>query len=93
MVFATISCSIGTGIYALCLYGDLNDFKGVFLWKGDRKRAGGFDDAPTDNEGGKPYSPFKKFHSGIYPPFTADKKLHSPFLVSVEKSAYRVPIR
>jgi hypothetical protein len=30
-------------------------FKGVFLWTGSRKRAGGFVDADRDKKGGTPY--------------------------------------
>jgi hypothetical protein len=41
VVFATYSCSFGTGIYALSLCRNLNDLKGVFLWTAGGKRAGG----------------------------------------------------
>ena len=48
VVFATNSCSFGTGIYALSLCRNLNDLKGVFLLTGGGKRAGGFEDAGSD---------------------------------------------
>jgi hypothetical protein len=51
VVFATNSYSSGTGIYALCLYRNLNDLKGGFLWTGDEKRAGEFEDKGPDNMG------------------------------------------
>jgi hypothetical protein len=54
VVFATNSYSFGTGIYTLCLCRNLNDFKGVFLWTGGRKRDGGFVDAGPDNKRGYP---------------------------------------
>jgi hypothetical protein len=48
VVFATYSCSFGTGIYALSLCRNLNDLKGVFLLTGGGKRAGGFEDPGSD---------------------------------------------
>jgi hypothetical protein len=47
VVFATYSCSLGTGIYALCLSRNLSDFKGLFFWTGDRKRAGVYEARDT----------------------------------------------
>jgi hypothetical protein len=63
--FATNSCSFGTGIYALSLYGNLNDFKGVFLWTGGGKRAGVFEDAGPDNKGGWYPYPLFRGHFGL----------------------------
>jgi hypothetical protein len=40
--FATYSCSLGAGIYALSLFRDFNDFNGLFFWTGGKERAGGF---------------------------------------------------
>jgi hypothetical protein len=65
--FATNSCSFGTGIYALSLYGNLNDFKWVFLWKGGRKRAGIFEDAGPENKGRVvPPTPYSGVVSGSF---------------------------
>jgi len=52
VVFATYSCSFGAGIYAFSLYRNLNDFKGIFLWTGGRKRTGGLEAAGPENKGG-----------------------------------------
>jgi hypothetical protein len=51
VVYATYSCFLGTGIYALSMGRILNDFKGVFLRTGGGKRTGGFEHAGPDNGG------------------------------------------